>query len=351
MTAANNNTTVFVSGASGFIAQHIIRQLLDQNYKVIGSVRSTEKGDNLKNAIFKSANFNYEIVKDIADLNAFDPVFEKHGKDIKVVLHTASPLNFTTTEYEKDLLIPAVNGTKGILESIKKYAAQTVERVVVTSSFASHTSTVDMCNTKGKITEDSWNQDTWENCQTDAVRAYFGSKKFAEEAAWEFLNKNKDTVKFKLATVDPVYVFGPQNHIEPGKKVLNVSSEVINQLVHLKKDDPLPQVACGYIDVRDIAKAHILAFQKDELIGQRLLLHSGLFTVQTLLDAINEQFPELRGKIPSGEPGSNKPEDLLTPIDNTKTKKLLGFEFRDLKTIIQDTVSQILEAENASAKL
>ncbi|KAJ4168271.1 Glycine-rich RNA-binding protein 2, mitochondrial [Fusarium falciforme] len=63
-----------------------------------------------------------EIIEDIAAPNAFDKVFQKHGKEIKVVLHIASPVHFNTTDFEKDLLIPAVNGTKSILEAIKNYA-------------------------------------------------------------------------------------------------------------------------------------------------------------------------------------------------------------------------------------
>ena len=41
--------TVFVSGATGFIAQHIIKQLLSTDkYKVIGSVRAGSKAEKLK---------------------------------------------------------------------------------------------------------------------------------------------------------------------------------------------------------------------------------------------------------------------------------------------------------------
>ena len=39
--------TVIVSGATGFIAQHVVKQLLAKNYQVIGTVRSTAKGDHL----------------------------------------------------------------------------------------------------------------------------------------------------------------------------------------------------------------------------------------------------------------------------------------------------------------
>lgn len=40
-----------------------------------------------------------EVVEDISKLDAFDDVFKKHAKDIKFVLHTASPFFFETTDY------------------------------------------------------------------------------------------------------------------------------------------------------------------------------------------------------------------------------------------------------------
>ena len=45
------STTVFVSGATGFIAQNIIKELLSKDYKVIGSVRSEKKGQDLEKLI------------------------------------------------------------------------------------------------------------------------------------------------------------------------------------------------------------------------------------------------------------------------------------------------------------
>lgn len=42
--------TVFVSGASGFIAQNIVKLLIEKGYNVIGTVRTAEKGENLKSA-------------------------------------------------------------------------------------------------------------------------------------------------------------------------------------------------------------------------------------------------------------------------------------------------------------
>ena len=84
----DNNTTVFVSGATGFIALHIVNDLLKAGYKVIGSGRSQEKNNSLLKKFNNNPRLSMEIVEDIAAPNAFDEVFKKHGKEIKIVLHT-----------------------------------------------------------------------------------------------------------------------------------------------------------------------------------------------------------------------------------------------------------------------
>lgn len=338
--------SVFVSGANGFIAQHIVDLLLKDDYKVIGSARSQEKAENLMKAFGNNPNLSMEIVPEISKLDAFDHVFQEHGKDIKIVLHTASPFCFDISDSERDLLIPAVNGVKGILNSIKKYAADTVERVVLTSSYAA---VFDMAKENDKsltFNEESWNPATWESCQSDPINTYCGSKKFAEKAGWKFLEENKDVVKFELTAVNPVYVFGPQMFDRDVKKHLNTSCELVNSLMHLSPEDKIPELFGGYIDVRDVAKAHLVAFQKSETIGQRLIVSEGRFTMQDVLDILNEDFPVLKGKIPVGKEGSGATHNTLgATLDNKKSKELLGFKFRNLKETIDDTASQILKFE------
>lgn len=342
-----NQTTVLVSGATGFIAQHILNDLLKQDYRVIGTVRSQEKADRLKRQFGNNPNLSFELVADIAAPQAFDKVFEKHGKDVKVVLHTASPFTFETTEYEKDLLIPAVNGTKSILESIKKYAAEVVERVVITSSFAA---VLDMSQSNdGSVvyTEKDWNPATWENCQTDGGSAYCASKKLAEKAAWEFLEANKGVVKFQMSTVNPTYVYGPQLFDEDVKEKLNTSCEFVNAIL---KNSPQVKALAGlkghFVDVRDVAKAHLVAFQKKEAAGQRLIASNGRFTYQDLMDIVNEDFPQLKGKVPAGEPGSGKKlYDSFPDIDNSKSKKIFDFQLNNLHNAVHDTAAQVLKKE------
>ncbi|SCU80237.1 LAFA_0B08306g1_1 [Lachancea sp. 'fantastica'] len=339
--------SVLVTGATGFIALHIVEDLLKENYKVIGTVRSTEKGDNLKAQFGNNPSLSTVVVKDIAAANAFDEVFEQHKDEIKIVLHTASPFHFKTTEYEKDLLIPAIHGTKSILESIKKYGAQTVERVVVTSSIAAVKDTARFAEADFVYTEDAWNPVTWEGSTVNAPDAYRGSKKFAEKAAWDFLEENKDVVKFKLATVCPSLIFGPQTFSNSVTGQLNTSSEVINSFLHAGPEADLSSLKNDFVDVRDVSKAHLIAFQSDAAIGQRLGLSSGQFNSKDLSDVLIKKFPELKGKLPKTTAEGAYKTEPYARFDNSKTKKILGFEFINLEQSVYDTAKQILDAEKS----
>ncbi|CAH2350656.1 putative NADPH-dependent methylglyoxal reductase Grp2p [[Candida] railenensis] len=331
--------SVFVSGATGFIAQHIVKQLIEEGYTVVGSVRSTEKGEALKKNV--GDKFSYEIVKDIQEEGAFNEALKKHP-EVTVVLHTASPFHFKATDPEKELLLPAVHGTKNALKAVAEFAPQ-VKTVVITSSYAAIAPADKEIDPTFTITEETWNNISWEDAKANAFSGYRGSKAFAEKAAWEFVKTEKPN--FVLSIVNPVFVFGPQAFDSEIKAELNTSAEFINNILKQKPDEELAAFKGAFIDVRDVSKAHILAFEKPELAEQRLLLANGRFAAQDVADILNTKFKDvLGGKIPVGTPGSG-PEvtSKLAKIDNSKTKKSLGFEFASLEKTVADTVQQILD--------
>ena len=71
------------------------------------------------------------------------------------VIHTASPFQMSVNDNEKELLQPALQGTKGVLQSIKAYNSS-IRRVVITSSFAS---IADL--TKGDWPEHTYTEKDW----------------------------------------------------------------------------------------------------------------------------------------------------------------------------------------------
>ncbi|OBA22539.1 NAD(P)-binding protein [Metschnikowia bicuspidata var. bicuspidata NRRL YB-4993] len=332
-------TTVFVSGATGFIAQHIVKLLIDKGYNVVGTVRSSEKGENLKK-LLNSNSFSYEIVKDVEPAGAFDEALKNHP-EVTVFLHTASPFHFKASDAEKELLKPAVNGTKNALNAIKTYGPQ-IKHVVVTSSYAAIMNLSKGNDPSHVDTEELWNPITWEEAKLGPGPGYVGSKTFAEKAAWDFVKDEKPN--FTINYINPVYVFGPQTFDSEVKDELNTSSEIINGLLNLGKDSDVPETAGSFVDVRDVAKAHLVAFEKN-LSNQRLLMTSSKFNGQDLLDVLNARFESLKNKLPIGNPGSGKEAAKQTcQLDNSKTREILGFPLIDLETSVVDTVAQILKA-------
>lgn len=336
-------TTVFVTGATGFIAQHIVIELLKNGYKVIGTVRSESKGDslisNLKQYnIPNQENFKYEIVADISKPDAFDNAL-KSNQDISVFIHTASPFHFKAKDIKKELLEPAIEGTKNALNSIVNFAPE-VKRVVITSSIAAVQTFGKLSNPNDVYNEESWDKISFEESCTDPFLGYIGSKKFAEKEAWDFINSNN--VNFSLSVVNPAAVFGPQAFPITSSRELNTSSEEINKLLKLKPDDKVPDDKGAFIDVRDVAKAHLVAFEKDDAKGKRLLLVSGPYNSQAIINIVRNDFKSLDLVLPEGNPESGKLPIHSDRWDNEKTKKILGFDFIHLDKCIHDSVQQIL---------
>ncbi|CDO95209.1 unnamed protein product [Kluyveromyces dobzhanskii CBS 2104] len=336
---------VLVSGASGYIAQHTIRILLAKGYKVIGTVRTQEKADSVAR-LFNNDNLALELVPELADIDAFDHVFEKYNTQIKHVIHTASPVRYNMTDFENEMLLPAINGTKSVLESIKKFSADSVETVVYTSSISALANPAGIFEPETTLTEESWNPDTWEDAIKDVRSAYFGSKTFAERSTWQFIEENRDQVKFQLTTICPGYVLGPQAFDENAKGHLCYSGELVNGILTSKPGDTIDQHLAGaFIDVRDVARAHVLPLEDHRFANQRLVLMNKRFALQDVADYISGNFPELKGKISVGVPGSGADTvETTSKYDNSKTRELLGFDFVPFEKSVTDSVDQILAA-------
>ncbi|SSD62098.1 related to NADPH-dependent methylglyoxal reductase GRE2 [Saccharomycodes ludwigii] len=343
---SDSKKTVFVSGASGFIAKHLIKSLLSsRNYKVIGSIRTKEKAEKLHLLFKNDPNLIFSVVSDISNPNAFDESFQKHGVQIDYVLHTASPLFFTVKEScEKEILVPAVNGVKSILHAIQLYGPN-VKKIVLTSSSAALAQAKDDATPGLTINEASWNAITWEEAKKNPYYAYYGSKTYGEKYFWEFINKHKS--RFAGTAICPSYVWGPQTFEQDIKSTLNSSCQVINEVLHTKPGSIVDNDYCGScIHIDDVVKAHIKCLEDDNLAYERLFLENGRFTLQSIANQINEDFPNLKGRIAKYIQGIDEEKfKTMATLDNRKTRELLGFQFKSFKECIDDTVSQILKVE------
>jgi nucleoside-diphosphate-sugar epimerase len=123
---------VFSIGGTGFLGAWILKTLLEQGYSVRAAVRSQSKADHIKKqftSYVDNSKLEFTFVSDITTPAAFDEAVQ----GIAGIIHAASPIsNPDPSTDPQELIVPAVEGTLGILRSAKK--SPSIQRVVITSS-------------------------------------------------------------------------------------------------------------------------------------------------------------------------------------------------------------------------
>jgi nucleoside-diphosphate-sugar epimerase len=259
-----------------------------------------------------------------------DPPFEG-------VLHTASPFHFNIEDPKRDLLDPAIIGTTGILKSIHAHAP-TVKRVVITSSFAS---ILNATSHEKTYSEKHWNPITWDEATSNPGNGYRGSKTFAEKAAWDFVAQQKPN--FDISTICPPLVTGPVVHYFNSLESINTSNQrTLNMITGKMKSGLTPSGVYIWVDVRDVADAHVFALEKPDAGNKRFFVTEGYFSNGEIAQIIKEEFPEYKDKLPDNLE-SDRPEDVYG-YDNSRSREVLGLKYRPLKGAIVDLVKSLKEA-------
>ncbi|KAF2115684.1 hypothetical protein BDV96DRAFT_686891 [Lophiotrema nucula] len=334
-------TRVLLTGGSGFIAAHTLDILLKRGHSVVTTVRTQQKADKIKSAYQSYAEkgqLGFSIVPDIAQEGAFDKAVVS-DPPFEAVLHTASPFHFNVTDVKKDLLDPAIIGTTGILKSIKK-SAPSVKQVVITSSFAAIVNP-DKGFWPGHVyTEEDWNPITQEQAVENPMNGYRASKTFAEKAAWDFLEQEKPN--FTVSTINPPMVFGPIIHNLDTLDNINTSNQRLVFAAQGKFKDEIPPTGVYlWVDVRDVALAHILAFEKPEAANKRFFTLAGYFSNKEIASLIKKNFPQYKDLPGDSTPGGDYPEggkDGIYKFSNKQSIDVLGLKYKTLEESVVDSI-------------
>ena len=273
---------VLVSGASGFVACHVVQQLQQAGYRVRGTVRSLKNEAKVKpiRELCPDAAHPIELVE--ADLLDAD-TWPKAVKGCTYVIHTASPFPAANPKHEDELVKPAVEGTLNVLRAA--HAAGTVKRVVVTSSMAA------VFGAETGANGVTYNEDDFPDASEKHMEPYVKSKSKAEKAAWDFAK----TANFELAVVNPGFIVGP---VLSGGDATSIV--LVRQLMH--REMPLiPKLHMPCIDVRDVARAHVRAMTMPEAAGKRhCTVQDGLWFKDLAL-ILQKEFSQQGYKVPTTE--------------------------------------------------
>ncbi|KAF2453386.1 hypothetical protein BDY21DRAFT_382259 [Lineolata rhizophorae] len=336
-------TRVLLTGGSGFIAAWVLDLLLQQGHSVVTTVRSRAKADAIKakHPEYGSDKLSFAIVPDIAVEGAFDDAV-KSDPPFEAVLHTASPFHYNVTDIQKDLLDPALIGTTSILKAIKK-SAPSVKRVVVTSSFAAVFDPAKGDNPGYPYSEADWSPLTHEQALENMVAGYRYSKTSAERAAWDFVEKEKPN--FTLSTICPPLVLGPTAPWLASLDNINTSNARVRDAIlgKFKENGEIPPSGVYlWIDVRDLAIAHVKAMDVPDAAGKRFFTTAGYFSNKEIVELIRKNFPEYADKLPPPDvKGGDYPPGGVYKYDNSRSKEVLGLEFMSLEKSVVDLVNSL----------
>ena len=275
-----SDTTVLVTGASGFIATHCIAQLLDRGYRVRGTLRTPSREAAIRTAVETQTDPGDRLSFCIADLTS-DDGWADAVQGCTYVLHVASPFPRELPEHEDDLIRPA---REGALRVLRAAAEAGVERVVMTSSLAA----VVYGHGKSDRVFDESDWSVAENCGP-----YPKSKTLAERAAWDFIESLPGDKKMELAVINPGVVLGPVLEKDYG-----TSGEVVRKL--MKREMPgCADVGWAPVDVRDVAGAHIAAMVTPAAAGKRFCCALDHVSLQDIAKVLETNFASRGYRIPT----------------------------------------------------
>ncbi len=273
---------VLVTGGSGFVAGHCIRQLLDAGYRVRTTVRSLAREPQVR-ATLKSAGADPGAALGFAaaDLTS-DAGWPEAVAGCDYVLHVASPFPLAVPKDENELIVPAREGALRVLRAARGAG---VKRVVLTSSFAAVGYGTTM---KGA----AFTESDWTDVAGPGVSPYVKSKTLAERAAWDFMAREGGDME--LAVVNPVGIFGP---------VLGSDFATSIEIVKRMMDGALPglpNLVFGVVDVRDVADLHLRAMTHPEAAGERFLAVAGDFvSLQTIARTLKSRLGDAARRVPT----------------------------------------------------
>ncbi|KAJ4766438.1 Phenylacetaldehyde reductase [Rhynchospora pubera] len=311
---------VCVTGGSGFIASWLVKLLLQRGYTVRASVRDPsdpKKAEHLR-ALDRASERLHLFKADLLEEGSFDTAIA----GCVGVFHTASPVFYNATDFQSELIEPAVKGTLNVLKSCAK--ASSVKRVVMTSSMTAVIFNGRSLN-PDVVVDETWYSDP-DFCTKNKLW-YHLSKTLAEEAAWKFSKENG----VELLTINPGMVIGPL--LQP---TINLSSACICNLVN--GSSTFPNSTIRWINVKDVAMAHILAYEIPSANGRYCLVENVAHNSE-VVEIIHKLYPSI--PVP-GKCADDNPFEAIYQVSKEKARSL-GLNLIPLEQSVKETIESLKE--------
>ena len=330
---------VLVTGGSGFLAGYCIAELLNNGRSVRTTVRSVPKSEAVRASIGDIAAKASEIEFVAADLNS-DAGWDQATLGAQYVLHVASPVPVTDPKDDDELVRPARDGTLRVLKAARDAK---IKRVVMTSSISA------IIFGRGvreqPFTEEDWTDET----NRGDTSPYDRAKTIAERAAWAWLAaEGRD---LELVTVNPGLILGPVLGAD-----FSASIEFVKKLLD-GSIPALPRFGFNIVDVRDVARLHVLAMTTPAAAGQRFIGSGDFYWMSDVAKMLKQGLGDQAKKVPFipvpdfvtrmaalFDPivqGRRYELGKKRPVSSEKAKRVLGWSPRPITETVLDTARSL----------
>lgn len=346
--------TVLVTGGSGFVASHLILQLLETDATVHATVRSLRNSAKMKPLTDMQARFPGKLnlfEADLLRLGSFDTAMA----GCSIVFHVASPFKLPEKikDGQREMVDPALQGTRNVLSSVNK--TESVRRVVMTSTIgAIFGDYIDVRSMKNNtVAEEYFN--TSSNVHNNP---YHYSKVVAEKEAWRI---NGEQSRWSLVTINPGMILGPS--LTPASE--SGSLFLLDEMFKGYFFYGMPDLSLACVDVREVAQAHIRAALNADAKGRYILSETHTRTFLEIAGYARQfhpkpyllpswQIPNLVVRIIG--PLFGLTQEYMTnhlgirfALDNTRSREELGIVYRQFEQTMADHYRGWAEQRRAKA--
>jgi len=363
-------TTVLVTGATGYLADVLIRDLLTAGMKVRGTVRNIKKAQNM----IPLNHVNFEAFEaDLLIARSFATAME----GCSIVFHVASspyPSQYEKRDKEEDpledVVAPIAKGTKNVLNQARK--TPSVKRIVLTSgveamfsdiaelmedsdddddddskdSDSSSSNNNSPSNRSSSIAE--LNESCWNKTASLEYQPYAWGKTDAEKDAWDKMERQE---QWDLITICPGFILGPTTSCHRSHASTQLLQQCVQKSVVVQWIQPM-------VDVREVSKAHLEAAFRPKASGRYLVAHENAMNHYIITQILQQKYPQLfttKKKKPSSprfaafQNGWKRKwvkrhmlSSFSLHINNSRSIQDLGIQYRPIEETLCDTMEQII---------
>lgn len=251
---------VLVTGASGFLGQHLVRRLVAENVPIRALYHNTKPSEELR----QLPNVSW-VQCDLLDIFEVEEVF----KNIREVYHCAAKVSFET---EDKYLIQKVNA-----DSTANVVNAALEANIRKLVFVSSIATLGRGNLEKPLTEN----DFWEESKNNT--AYARSKYLSEMEVWRAMAEGLNAV-----IINPAVILGVGNWEQGSARLMKV---VDNEFPFYTEG------VNGWVNVKDVVEA-MLMLMKSDISEERFILCEGnhsykeIFTL--MANALGKKPPHIK---------------------------------------------------------